>query len=147
MDIIICFLYCTAIIYGLYRIHNHNKRSEENGDIDFQHISDQIEYLSELREKLSTIEEMITDVSICSPDEHEKIISCEWINGVGDKFRYDLWVDGNDSTSEELLKIAYSERCRLRSALNAEIQKMSERCNENCNESYPVPRRGETNYE
>ena len=133
MDIIICFLYCTAIIYGLYRFHNHNKRSEENGDIDFQHISEQIEYLSELREKLSTIEEMI--------------ISCEWINGVGDKFRYDLWVDGNNSTSEELLKIAYSERCRLRSALNSEIQKMSERCNENCNESYPVPRRGETNYE
>ncbi|MBQ8348829.1 MAG: hypothetical protein IJY19_04170 [Ruminococcus sp.] len=41
--------------------------SEEDGDIEFQSISEQIEHLNELREQLQTVKEMITDVSICSP--------------------------------------------------------------------------------
>ena len=131
MEIILCLVYCSAVIYGVYKLYIHYYRTEENGDIEFQNISEQIEHLNELREQLQTIEEMITDVSICSPDEHEKVISCEWINSLGNKFKYDLWADGKNSTSEELLKIAYSERRRLRSALKLEIKKMSEWCNEN----------------
>lgn len=138
MEIILCLVYCSTVIYGLYKLYIRYHCSEADGDIEFQSISEQIEHLNELREKLQTVEEMITDVSICSPDEHEKVISCEWMNSLGDKLRYDLWVDGKNGTSEELLKIAYAERSRLRSALKSEIKKMSERCNENCNENYPL---------
>ena len=142
METILVITYCSAVIYILYKIYNRYYRSDENSDIEFQSISEQIEHLNELREQLQTIEEMITDVSICSPDEHEKVISCEWMNSLGNKLKYDLWVDGKNSTSEELLKIAYSERRRLRTSLKSEIKKLSERCNENCNENYSLSRGG-----
>lgn len=140
MEIILCLIYCFVVIYGLYKIYNRYYRycSDENSDIEFQSISEQIEYLNDLREQLQTVEEMITDISICSPDEHEKVISCEWMNSRGNKLRYDLWINGKNSTSEDLLKIAYSERRRLRTSLKSEIKKLSERCNENCNENYPL---------
>lgn len=142
METILVITYCSAVIYILYKIYNRYYRSDEDSDIEFQNISEQIEHLNELREQLQTIEEMITDVSICSPDEHEKVISCEWMNSLGNKLKYDLWVDGKNSTSEELLKIAYSERRRLRTSLKSEIKKLSERCNENCNENYSLSRGG-----
>lgn len=142
METILVITYCSTVIYILYKIYNRYYRSDENSDIEFQSISEQIEHLNELREQLQTIEEMITDVSICSPDEHEKVISCEWMNSIGNKLKYDLWVDGKNSTSEELLKIAYSERRRLRTSLKSEIKKLSERCNENCNENYSLSRGG-----
>lgn len=138
MEIFLCLIYCSVVIYGLYKIYNRYYHSDENSDIEFQSISEQIEHLNDLREQLQTVEEMITDISICSPDEHEKVISCEWMSSRGDKLRYDLWINGKNSTSEDLLKIAYSERRRLRTSLKAEIKKLSERCNENCNENYPL---------
>lgn len=99
METILVLIYCSAVIYGLYKIYNRYYRSDENSDIEFQSISEQIEHLNELREQLQTVEEMITDISICSPDEHEKVISCEWMNSLGNKFKYDLWVDGKNSGS------------------------------------------------
>ncbi len=134
MEIMLCLIYYSVVIYGLYKIYNRYYRSDENSDIEFQSISEQIEHLNDLREQLQTVEEMITDISICSPDEHEKVISCEWMNSRGNKLRYDLWINGKNSTSEDLLKIAYSERRRLRTSLKSEIKKLSERCNEN----YPL---------
>ena len=71
MEIILCLIYCFAVIYGLYKLYICYHCSEEDGDIEFQSISEQIEHLNELREQLQTVKEMITDVSICSPYDYD----------------------------------------------------------------------------
>ena len=91
------------------------------------------------KEQLASIEEMITEITICSPDDHNKFIRCEWANTLGEHFKYDLYIDGNDNVSDEMLKIAYSERTRLRTLLRQQIRNLNDRCNENCNENYDTP--------
>jgi len=43
------------VIYGLYKLYIRYHCSEADGDIEFQSISEQIEHLNELREKLPTL--------------------------------------------------------------------------------------------
>jgi len=131
MEIIISIAWLAFLIYILYRFCHKFNISDDNGRIEFDCISERIERLNNIRERLQTVEEMITDITVCSPDEHEKVISREWLNGVGEKQKYDLWIDGKNNNSNELLKIAYSERKRLRSSLLSEIKDLSERCYEN----------------
>ncbi len=131
MEIIISIAWLAFLIYILYKFRTKLNSTDDNGRIEFNCVSERIERLNNIRERLQTVEEMITDITVCSPDEHEKVISCEWMNGVGKKQRYDLWIDGKNNNSNELLKIAYSERKRLRSSLLSEIKDLSERCYEN----------------
>lgn len=131
MEIIISIAWLAFLIYILYKFQHKLNNSNDNGRIEFDYISERIERLNNIREQLQTVEEMITDITVCSPDEHEKVISCEWLNGVGEKQKYDLWIDGKNNNSNELLKIAFSERKRLRSSMLSEIKNLSERCYEN----------------
>ncbi|MCM1008299.1 MAG: hypothetical protein NC485_10285 [Ruminococcus flavefaciens] len=131
MERIISITWLAFLIYVLYKFCCKFNSTSDNGRLEFECISEQIERLNNLREQLQTVEKMITDISVCSPDEHEKVISCEWLNSFGEKQRYDLWIDGKNNNSNELLKIAYSERKRLRSSLLSEIKNLSERCYEN----------------
>lgn len=136
-----CFVF---VLCGLYRLYNRYKLSDDS-DIEFETIKERIDYLNSLIQQLQTIEEMITDIESCEPDELEKPVRCEWTNVVGERFAYDLWIDGENIISKEMLKIAYSERSRLRTSLKSEIKKMPERCNENGNENSSFFGEGEDN--
>lgn len=129
-------LYAVAMIIFTYRLLNCKRCTDPEGNIEFISVSEAIEEMNRTKEQLSSIEEMITDITICSPDDHNKYIRCEWANTLGECFKYDLFIDGNGTVSDELLKIAYAERSRLRTLLRQQIRNLNDRCNENCNENY-----------
>lgn len=135
METIIYILYLALVLYGLYWLHKRYKLTDDT-DIEFDTVNERLDYLNHLKQQLLSIEEMITDIESCEPDELEKPLRCEWTNATGEKFSYDLWIDGESLVSKELLKIAYSERQRLRTSLKTEIKNLSDRCNGNCNDNY-----------
>lgn len=130
---IICIILFTYVTFK----SKHTQESEEN--IEFLSVAEAIDEMNSTKEQLASIEEMITEITICSPDDHNKFIRCEWANALGEHFNYDLYIDGNDNVSDEMLKIAYSERTRLRTLLRQQIKNLNDRCNENCNENYDTP--------
>ncbi len=134
---IIYILYLVLAVYGFYKLYSRYNLNDDT-EIEFDTVNERIDYLNQLKQQLQSIEEMITDIESCQPDELEKVFRCEWSGAVGERFAYDLWVDGESHISKELLKIAYSERQRLRASLKAEIRNLSDRCNENCNENYAI---------
>ena len=134
-------IYVVIFIGYIYLLIKSAKISDDENvdeDIEFLSVADAIDEMNRTKEQLTSIEEMITDVSICSPDEHGKYISCEWMSSNGNKFKYDLLIDGENTATDEMLKIAYSERARLRTLLRQQIRNLGDRCNENCNENYHV---------
>lgn len=144
MKIIVILFYIVLIAYAVKRICN--TKNNENEDINFFSVSEKIEYLNELKQQLDSVEQLITDIELCSPEIREKVIKLEWITSAGEKKEYSLWIDGTSQTTEELLKIAYIERQRLRTSLHLEIKNLSDRCNENCNENYSYFKAGEGHY-
>ena len=80
---------------------------------------------------------MITDIECCSPEKHQAFIHI--VSGTRE---FELHIDGENQTTQNLLKTLYAERKKLRTSLSDEIKKMGERCNENCNEIYQKNERG-----
>lgn len=130
METIFCLAYLVVVVYLLSRWANASSSSGDKSGMDFTSVSENIDRLNELRERLRVIEELIADVSICSPQEHQKSISFEWTSTSGKKKQYDIWVDGKCQNTKDILKFAYSERDRLRSSLQSETKKLSEQCME-----------------
>lgn len=135
---IIYVILLVGFTYLFFKSMNTSDDKSTDENIEFLSVAEAIDEMNSTKEQLAAIEEMITDVSVCSPDEHGKFISCEWMSSLGNKFKYDLFVDGTNCASEEMLKIAYSERARLRALLHQQIRNLSDRCNENCNENYRI---------
>lgn len=136
--IILKILYVTAIIIFVRYLFRRKSKSETNESIEFYTVAEAIDEMNQTKQQLAAIEEMITEIESCSPESRTKFFSCEWTNVIGEKFNYDLYIDGNEAVSNELLKIAYSERSKLRSLLRQQIRNLNERCNENCNENYII---------
>lgn len=137
---IIMIIGLTYLFFKMAPTSVHDE-SDHDENIEFLSVSEAIDEINHTKNQLASIEEMITDVSICSPDEHGKYISCEWMSSLGNKYKYDLFVDGVNDASEEMLKIAYSERARLRTLLRQQIRNLSDRCNGNGNGNYDVVNR------
>ena len=111
------------------------KQEENENDIEFLSVAEQIDKVNEIRDKLQIIENIITDVTICKPDECIKYItiSCPAVNSVRE---YDFMADGQNETTKKILALLYDERKNLRTSLRNESQKLADRCNANCNANY-----------
>lgn len=131
------FILLCVVMYVFIKMARYTASAErDSNEFEFLTVSEAVDELHRTKEELQTVEELITSIEICNPDEHEKYISCEWMTGAGNKLKYDLLVDGQNVVSGEMLKIAFSERERLRSLLCFQIQKINERCNGNGNGNY-----------
>lgn len=109
--------------------------NQSDGDLEFLSVTEQLDRVNQIRNKLQTIENIITDVTVCKPDECVKYItvSSPAVNGVHE---YDFMVDGENATTEKFLALLYDERKNLRTSLQIETQKLADRCNVNCNANY-----------
>lgn len=141
MDIFICSVYLAAVIFLFYKLLKRNSKEDKAESMEFFSIAEKIEYLNEIKEQLKILEEMITDIELCS-SEYEKPIKCEWTDSAGKNSSYTLWIDGG-KTAELMLKTMYAERKKLRSSLLSGVKDLSDRCNENCNDNYVISGRGE----
>lgn len=136
MEAILGIAFLAAIINFLYKHSDFVQSTGGRCDMDFTDISEYIDQVNEIREQLEVIENFITDISVCSPEEHQKFVAFEWTNASGASNRYNIRVDGDNKNTKDILKFAYAERERLRTSLQSETKKLSERCNGNCNGNY-----------
>lgn len=88
--------------------------------INFNKVSESIDKLVMLKTKLSSIENMITDIESCDPAERCTAVRVS--SGTG----YVAELLAN-SSSTELLRLLYSERDRLRSSIIQTAVEMLER--------------------
>jgi len=119
--------------------HNDNDESETVDDgIAYNELSDHINSLNSLKENVDRLDDMITNIKICSPDQELKNITISVPDNRGNNVSYKFIVDGEDIVSAYVLEILNAERLKLRSSLNIEARKYSDRCNGNCNGNYDV---------
>ena len=115
-----------------------NKATDKHDDIDFVTISEQIDHLNELKDNLQSIEDMITEIEICQPEERATAINISMpTNNTG------IQIIANNS-SDDILALLHKERKRLRFSLSDEIKNLQYRCNGNDNGNIEDLNRGGT---
>ena len=151
MNLLTGIVYISVVCFLFYKaFHKSGTMSEENDEdyeaeqeVSYDSVGVSIDNLNQFKNRLDMIEDMITDIEICAPDQCEKSITIKWSDEKGICQNYDFWISGDDLNTELILKMAYSERNKLRSLLAKEIMIFSERSNENCYDNYENLSRGE----
>lgn len=128
----------TAIYKAFRRIPRSREPSRET-DYSYQTLSEQLEKVNEVKERLDKIEQLLTDIEICNPNEYEKSITITWLSTNDRTEKYNLWINGKDISSEKLHELCISERKKLRSLLQSEIEKLQERSYEKRYANYKKP--------
>ena len=109
---------------------NHQEEPKEG--MEFLSVSEQIDTVDEIRDRLQEVENFITDVEVCNPDECVKYITLKCPTATGER-EHDFMVDGENETTQKILALLYGERKELRTSLKIESQKLADRCNADCN--------------
>ena len=130
MDVLFSVL--VILIFVLFLQKPISKLIKKDEDIPYIEIEDYIDNLTALKRNLNDIEQMITDVQICTPSERATA------------FRLYMHTNNTavnilaDNASENILALLEDERRKLRSALYHEVKKLSYRCNfdSNANDNF-----------
>jgi hypothetical protein len=101
-------------------------------DIRYVNVEEHIDKLTALKNNLNAVEQMITDVQICTP--HERATA------------FKLYMHTNntavnilaDNASENVLALLNEERRKLRSALSVEIKKIHDTCHGNVHKNVDI---------
>ncbi len=125
MDILFSLL--VVLIFVLFFHKQISKIINKDNNIPYIALDEHINTLSELKENLHNVEQMITDVQICTP--HERATA------------FKLFMHTNntavnilaDNASENILALLEEERRKLRSSLSCEIKKIHSVCHGNIN--------------
>ena len=125
MDVLFSIL--AILIFALFLQKPISKLIKKDEDVPYIVIEDHIDNLTALKNHLNDIEQMITDVQICTPSERATA--------------FKLYMHTNntavdilaDSASENVLARLFAERQKLRSSLSCEIKKIHSVCHGNIN--------------
>ena len=129
MKIIVILLFAYAMLCWvsdriIKQREQHSPADEEREDeilIDYDFYSVQQQLIQKTAERIQSIEDLITDMEITSPERHELPLEMRWADtGDGQEHRYQFWADGRAST-QLLLQTAYQEREQLRISLSEQI--------------------------
>lgn len=137
MKILLVVFYIAVFAFAIHKGFRKNSVPSDRSDIDFAETKDHISRLNALEEHLEQVENLITDIECCSPDQHQTYITI--LSGTRE---VRLHIDGTNQSTQDLLKTLYNERKVLRTSLSEEIKNYGVRCNEICNEIYPKNERG-----
>lgn len=90
-------------------------------DYDFYQIQQQLIQIQKTVERVKSIEDLITDMEITSPDKRVFPVTMEWTDhATGQQHTFQFWADGTTST-QLMLETAYQERVQLRTSLSEQI--------------------------
>ncbi len=128
MKVTIFYLFLGFLVLLRFKKKTQCSLEKEN-DLRFIEVSEYIDRLNELKNKIETIERMITDIELCEPDQRATAFN---ISMPGSSASYDLLINNDHEKILELLK---SERKKLRSSLQKELSEMQYRCNGNVTET------------
>lgn len=95
------------------------------GDINFDELTEKIEALSDLKEQLYDVENMITEIE--AAEQGERGIALNLTMPTADT-KYNFLVNNQ---SEAVLELLYAERKKLRFSIVEELSKITIRSNEN----------------
>ena len=98
---------------------------ECTGDINFDELTERIEALSDLKEQLYDVENMITEIE--ASEQGERGIALNLTMPTADT-KYNFLVNNQ---SEAVLELLYAERRKLRSSIVENLSKIRIRSNEN----------------
>ena len=111
------------------------------GDVDFDELTEKIEALSDLKEQLLEIENMITEIE--SAEQNERQIALNLSMPTVDT-KYNFLVNNQ---SEAVLELLYAERKKLRFSIVNELSKITIRSTQNVCKTFPkstvITKRGE----
>lgn len=100
------------------------------GDINFDDLTERIEALSDLKEQLYDVENMITEIE--SAEQGERGIALNISMPTADT-KYNFLVNNQ---SEAVLELLYSERRKLRSSIVEELSKITIRSTKNVRKTF-----------
>ncbi|MDE5770181.1 MAG: hypothetical protein K2I06_00935 [Ruminococcus sp.] len=88
-------------------------------DMDFSRVVEETEKIEACNRQLQTLENLLTDITICNSEQHHKVFVLSWVNeATGENMSFDFWVDSPSSdTAKALSELAYTERSRIRPEL------------------------------
>lgn len=134
MDVLFSIL--AILIFALFLQKPISKLIKKDEDVPYIEIEDHIDNLTALKNHLNDIEQMITDVQICTPSERATA--------------FKLYMHTNntavdilaDSASENVLALLFAERQKLRSSLSREVKKIYNTCHGNVNKNDKIFSKG-----
>lgn len=114
-------LYGAIIAFLYWRFIN---RRYHRSDIYFMRIYDSVKELNDTVDQLKSLEGMISDIEICNHN-HLKAVRIEIPESLSPNCKHEVIINGRDTNSKYLLRLAVSERNRLRCSLQREIAHIS----------------------
>lgn len=119
MELLLIIFYVAVFAFMIYKSSGKSSEDTDGRDIDFSEVKKHIENLNALESRLEQVENLITDIECCSPEQHQAFITV--VSGARE---IQLHIDGENQTTQNLLKTLYAEREKLRTSLSDEIRKM-----------------------
>ena len=119
MKLLLIIFYVAVFAFMIYKSSGKSSEDTDGRDIDFAETKKHIEKLNALENRLEQVENLITDIECCSPEKHQAFIHI--VSGTRE---IELHIDGENQTTQNLLKTLYAEREKLRTSLSDEIRKM-----------------------
>ena len=119
MKLLLIIFYVAVFAFMVYKSSGKSSEDTDGRDIDFAETKKHIEKLNALENRLEQVENLITDIECCSPEKHQAFIHI--VSGTRE---IELHIDGENQTTQNLLKTLYAEREKLRTSLSDEIRKM-----------------------
>lgn len=109
-DALLPALFLISVFYIIYRFYHWQKYlPQKQEQLYYKNLCESIHVLDGMAKELETLEEIITDLSICNTDA-VKGVRIIVPNLIGQDNEYTVLTDGESFSSEQLLAIAYSER-------------------------------------
>lgn len=120
MELLLIIFYVAVFAFMIYKSSGKSSEDTDDKDVDFSEVKKHIEKLTALESRLEQVENLITDIECCSPEQHQAFIKV--VSGARE---IQLHIDGENQTTQNLLKTLYAEREKLRTSLSDEIRKMN----------------------
>ena len=120
MELLLIIFYVAVFAFMIYKSSGKSSEDTDDKDVDFSEVKKHIEKLNALESRLEQVENLITDIECCSPEQHQAFITV--VSGARE---IQLHIDGENQTTQNLLKTLYAEREKLRTSLSDEIRKMN----------------------
>ena len=120
MKPLLIIFYVAVFTFMICKRSGKSSEDTDDRDVDFSEVKKHIDNLNILQDRLEQVENLITDIECCSPEQHQTFITV----GSGTR-EIQLHIDGENQTTQNLLQTLYAEREKLRTSLSDEIRKMN----------------------
>ena len=118
LNALACFLF-----YRFVLVKDNEEKNSENKREYSHELSERIDKLYWLNERIKNIQELITDIDL-SGEENLKNFTLEWQTALGKNLSADMLIDGQSEVTKQMRKLAGERLEELTTSLFDEIEKL-----------------------